>query len=107
MQIPGLQPGLLEVFRQVLGRSPSQRCHQNSLLPGDSLATKGDRFIHLPRQGTDTDGWIQQSRRSDNLLHHLTFGFGEFKGCRCGRYIDHLLEHFLKLFRFERPVIKR
>ena len=105
MHIAHLDPGLLQVDRQILGHALGQGGDEHTLLLLHRGIALGNEVVDLALDGADFDFGIQKSRGADHLLHDLP-GPLLFKGGGGGGDVDPLAHPGLELREGQGAVVK-
>ena len=106
MQVLDLHAGLREECGQILRHLLGQRGDQDPASKRDLLVDLGSEVIDLPSSRSHLDERVEQSGRTDDLLHDLV-GMFELIGPRRGADEDRLRDHLEELLEPERTVVCR
>jgi len=71
VQVPYFKSKIREVIAQILSHPFGKSGHKDPFFQRDCLTDLSIQILHLTLGGPDFNLRIQQSRRPDDLLHHL------------------------------------
>ena len=105
MHVAGLDPGLVEIFGQILGHPLGERGHQHPFAAPGPLLRFVDQVVDLALHRPDIHDRIDQAGRADHLVGENAAGLFQFPiAGRCG-YEHGLRPHLVPFLEFQRPVI--
>ncbi len=107
VQVLHSNPLLLVIASQFLGELLRQNRHQHAVTLGDTFANFGQQVIDLSRCASHFDNRIDEARRTNDLLSHLSARFLQLVFARSCRNVDGLVQAAFPLFKVQRTVIER
>ena len=105
MHVATAHPGSLQELLQFFRHSLGQGCHQYPLVLVGAVVNFFQQVVNLIDTRTHLDDRVEQTGRSNHLLHHHSVGLAQFVVTRRGTDEDDLIDHILKLIEGQRTVI--
>ena len=106
MNVVGPHIVVQEIRREFLGHALGKRGHQHALIAFGSDENLIEQVVDLVFARSHFNLWVEEARRSDDLLYDHAFRFHEFEVGRGCRDVDDLVSHLLKLLESQGAVVE-
>ena len=105
MHVADLEPGLVEIFGQVLGHALGQRGDQDAVAAAHRLPGLVDHVVDLAFDRPHLHRRVDQPGRADHLLGKHAAGAAHLPRARRRRHVDRLRAHRVPFVEAQRPVV--